>query len=79
MFVTLSFILPDNLSSSGFTVAQIMAMYLFAKSTYAEPLNQHRARGGAFYSNWRAIGFGLLFMLAILAVLVPLALLFGLV
>jgi len=67
----LSFVLPDNLSATGFTVAQVMGMYFYAKSLYETSLSQHGEKGGAFYSNWRAVGIGLLFMAGLLIAMVP--------
>ncbi|MBB2495611.1 hypothetical protein [Aquipseudomonas ullengensis] len=74
----LTYVLPENLSGTGFTVAQVMGMYFYAKSLIAAQITEHRLRDGAFYSNWRAVGIGLLMLVAVLVVVVPLMLLTGL-
>lgn len=72
----LGMVLPDNLSTTGITVAQVMGMYFYAKTLFEVSVRQHRERGWAFHSNWRAAGVGLLFLLGLLVVMVPLAMLF---
>ncbi|MGU1064655.1 hypothetical protein ACSEPQ_17525 [Pseudomonas aeruginosa] len=68
-------ILPENIPSIGFTVAQIFGMVYYAKSAFGPALDSHKAAGGAFISNWRAAGIGLLFMLAVLSVAIPVVML----
>ena len=68
-------ILPENIPSIGFTVAQIFGMVYYAKSAFGPVLDSHKAAGGAFISNWRAAGIGLLFMLAVLSVAIPVVML----
>lgn len=75
----LAFVLPDNAPGTAFTVAQMMAMYYYAKQLHAPALDAHRAQQGTFFSNWRAVGIGLLMLLAVLVVAIPLLLLTGLV
>ncbi|MGL4319205.1 MAG: hypothetical protein ACRCTL_21630 [Pseudomonas sp.] len=74
----LSFLLPDGTPGSGLTVAQVVVMYMYAKQLHAPALQAHREQQGAFFSNWRAVGVGLLFLVAVLLVLVPLLMLSGL-
>lgn len=74
----LGFLLPDNVSGTAFTVVQVIAMYQYAKSLLGARLQQHAAGQGRLYSNWRAVGIGLLFILAILVVAVPLIMVFDL-
>ncbi len=77
--LVISFMLPEGTPNTGFAVAQVMAMYYYAKQLHAPALDAHRAEQGAFFSNWRAVGIGLLFLPAVLLVLIPLLMLTGLV
>ncbi|HHW2905687.1 TPA: hypothetical protein ACUUBU_000684 [Pseudomonas aeruginosa] len=65
----------ENIPSIGFTVAQIFGMVYYAKSAFGPALDSHKAAGGAFISNWRAAGIGLLFMLVVLSVAIPVVML----
>lgn len=77
--MALSFMLPDNAPGTGLTVVQVMVMYFYAKPLIASQVADHRAHQGALFSNWRAVGIGLLFLLAFLLVMVPVLMLSGLV
>uniref|UniRef100_UPI0019D4EE92 hypothetical protein n=1 Tax=Vibrio vulnificus TaxID=672 RepID=UPI0019D4EE92 len=50
---------------------------LFARrfAALSMALDSHKAAGGAFISNWRAAGIGLLFMLVVLSVAIPVVML----
>lgn len=74
----LGFLLPENVPGIAFTVVQVIAMNQYAKSVLGSRLQQHAAAQGPLYSNWRAVGIGLLFILAILVVVVPLIMVFDL-
>ncbi len=74
----LGFLLPENVPGIAFTVVQVIAMNQYAKSVLGSRLQQHAAAQGPLYSNWRAVGIGLLFILAILVVVVPLVMVFDL-
>ena len=65
--------LPDG-ATIGLTIAQAMGMQQYARHLQGEALEGH---GGAFLSNWRAFGISLLFLLAVIAALVPVVLLIG--
>lgn len=67
-------ILPENIPRSA-SVAQIFGMVYYAKSAFGPALDSHKAAGGAFISNWRAAGIGLLFMLVVLSVAIPVVML----
>ncbi|MCR7045129.1 hypothetical protein NS826_15675, partial [Pseudomonas aeruginosa] len=54
---------------------QIFGMVYYAKSAFGPALDSHKAAGGAFISNWRAAGIGLLFMLVVLSVAIPVVML----
>lgn len=73
--LVLAFILPENIPAAAFTAAQVVGMYQYGKVTWAEQVAGHAQRGGVFYSNWRAVGIGLLILLALLVLVVPLVLL----
>ncbi len=72
----LALLLPENMPTAAFTAAQVVGMYQYGKVTYAEQVVRHAQQGGRFYSNWRAVGVGLLILLAFVVLVVPLALLF---
>lgn len=54
-------------------------MNAYARQLFGTQLDRHKAASGAFFSLWRSVGIGLLFMLAFIVALVPILLLFGLV
>ncbi|WP_447593467.1 hypothetical protein [Aquipseudomonas campi] len=70
----LSLVLPENIPTLPFVMAQLFGMVQYAKSTLGDRVDQHKAQNGAMYSNWRAFGIALLFTLAVLVVMVPLLL-----
>ncbi|HSX70652.1 MAG TPA: hypothetical protein VLF16_06935 [Pseudomonas sp.] len=63
--------LPES-ASMGLTVGQVFAMHYYAKPLFGDTVAGH---GGPFYSNWRAFGISLLFLLGVIAALIPIALL----
>lgn len=63
--------LPDS-AGMGLTIGQVFAMHYYAKSLFGETVAQH---GGSFSSNWRAFGISLLFLLGVIAALIPIGLL----
>ncbi|ABR84043.1 MULTISPECIES: hypothetical protein [Pseudomonas aeruginosa group] len=75
LLLVLGAILPENIPSTGFAVAQIIGMVYYARSAFGPALESHKAAGGSFISNWRAAGIALLFMLAVLLVMVPVVML----
>lgn len=72
-------LLPENVPAIVFGVVQVMAMNAYARQLFGTQLDRHKAASGAFFSLWRSVGIGLLFMLAFIVALVPILLLFGLV
>nr|WP_313405605.1 hypothetical protein [Pseudomonas sp.] len=59
--LVLAVVLPDEVPALPFAIAQLMAMIMLAKNLQEADLKQHADAGGAFLSNWRAAGIGLLF------------------
>ena len=59
--LVLAFVLPESVPAMPFAIAQLMAMIMLAKNLQEADLKQHADAGGAFLSNWRAAGIGLLF------------------
>ena len=74
----LGFLLPESVPGIAFTVVQVIAMNQYAKSVLGSRMQEYAAEQGRLYSNWRAVGIGLLFILAILIVAVPLVIVFDL-
>ena len=70
--LALAFVLPEEVPAMPFTIAQLVAMMMLAKHLMEVDIRQHTEAGGAFISNWRAAGVGLLFTigLGVLAVAV---------
>nr|WP_322940673.1 hypothetical protein [Pseudomonas sp. s4] len=65
----LAFLLPEEVPGMPFAIAQLMAMIMFAKSLMEADLKQHAEARGAFLSNWRALGIGLMFTLGLAALM----------
>ena len=63
--LVLAFVLPEEVPAMPFAIAQLMAMIMFAKSLMEADLKQHAEAGGAFLSNWRSAGIGLMFTLGL--------------
>jgi hypothetical protein len=72
----LAFMLPESVPGLPFTIVQLLVMSWLSKRYIAGELARHQEKDGAFYSNWRAFGIAVLFVLAILAVMVPVILIF---
>ncbi|AXT46766.1 MULTISPECIES: hypothetical protein [Chromobacterium] len=70
VMLALSLVLPDSVPGMVFTVAQTVVMQMLAKQRFETALAAHGASGGSVFSKWRAAGIGLLFALALLAVLI---------
>lgn len=66
-----AFLLPEEVPALPFTIVQILVMGWLSNSRTATDLAQHLEQDGAFHSNWRAAGIGLLFALALVAVMLP--------
>ncbi|MBB4816924.1 hypothetical protein HNP29_000281 [Pseudomonas alcaligenes] len=72
-------LLPENVPAIVFGVVQVIAMNAYARQLFGTQVNQHKIANGAFFSLWRSVGIGLLFMLGFIVAMVPVLLLFGLV
>lgn len=72
----LAFVLPEEVPAMPFAIAQLMAMIMFAKSLMEVDLKQHAEAGGAFLSNWRAAGIGLMFTLGLAALMLAVLMIF---
>ena len=67
--LVLAVVLPDEVPALPFAIAQLMAMIMLAKNLQEADLKQHADAGGAFLSNWRAAGIGLLFTIGMAALM----------
>lgn len=74
--LVLAFVLPEEVPALPFAVAQLMAMIMLAKNLMEVELKQHTEAGGVFLSNWRAAGIGLLFTLAVAALMFAVLMIF---
>lgn len=75
----LTFFSPSGKATFPLAIAQVVGMYFFAQYLLGPALVLRAEQGGPFYSNWRAVGIGLLFCVGIIAamvaVVVPMSLL----
>lgn len=74
--LVLAFVLPEEVPALPFAIAQLMAMIMLAKSLMEAELKQHTEAGGVYLSNWRAAGIGLLFTLAVAALMFAVLMIF---
>lgn len=74
--LVLAFVLPEEVPALPFAIAQLMAMIMLAKNLMEAELKQHTEAGGAYLSNWRAVGIGLLFTLAVAALMFAVLMIF---
>lgn len=74
--LVLAFVLPEEVPALPFAVAQLMAMIMLAKNLMEADLKQHVEAGGAFLSNWRAAGIGLLFTIGLAALMFAVLMIF---
>lgn len=61
----LAVVLPAEVPSMVFTIAQIVTMHQWAKATQEAALAQHVDTGGEMQSNWLAFGMSLLVLLVL--------------
>lgn len=71
IFFAIVFLIPEdiNIPNTAFTVPQIVAMVQFARTSQGQDLENHTASGGETYSNWRAVGIGILVGIVLVAVI----------
>ncbi|ALN18204.1 hypothetical protein [Ectopseudomonas mendocina] len=74
--LVLAFVLPEEVPALPFAVAQLMVMIMLAKNLMEADLKQHVEAGGAFLSNWRAAGIGLLFTIGLAALMFAVLMIF---
>lgn len=74
--LVLAVVLPDEVPALPFAIAQLMAMIMLAKNLQEADLKQHADAGGAFLSNWRAAGIGLLFTIGMAALMFAVLMIF---
>lgn len=72
------FFLPENIPAVVFILPQIYGMNAYARQLFGPQVIEHKTNGGPFVSLWRVAGISLLFALALAAVFLIVALLFGL-
>lgn len=76
LIFVVAWFLPDSFPAAPINIAAVFAMHQYAKQSTGEALDRHTASGGTFLSNWRALGVSLLFLLAVMAALFGLSLVF---
>lgn len=69
VFMGLAFVLPEQVPSLVFTVAQLAAMTQVAKAQQGAQIDARIAAGMAMRSNWRALALSLLVLAALLALI----------
>lgn len=74
--LVLAFVLPEDVPALPFAIAQLIGMILLARNLMEAELKQHAEAGGAFLSNWRAAGIGILFTLAVVALMFAVLMIF---
>ncbi|MFV9682494.1 hypothetical protein ACNFD4_07340 [Pseudomonas sp. NY15367] len=74
--LVLAVVLPDEVPALPFAIAQLMVMIMLAKNLQEADLKQHADVGGAFLSNWRAAGIGLLFTIGMAALMFAVLMIF---
>lgn len=74
--LVLAVVLPDEVPALPFAIAQLMVMIMLAKNLQEADLQQHADVGGAFLSNWRAAGIGLLFTIGMAALMFAVLMIF---
>src|SRR5690606_4125770 len=74
----LALLIPEdwNIPSFAFTVPQLVAMMQIARQQQEADIDRHIDNGGALASNWKALGISLLVLLGVMAVMIPLIMLF---
>lgn len=72
----LAFVVPEEVPAMPFAIAQLFAMMAFAKHLLEADIKRHTEAGGAFLSNWRAAGIGLLFTTGLMALLFGVVMIF---
>ncbi|QGW63719.1 hypothetical protein GOY17_01550 [Lysobacter soli] len=70
LVLALVYVLPENVPAMVFTIPQLFAASHIAKRFQGDRIAEYEASDRT-YSNWRAVGVGLLCCLAVLVVLVP--------
>jgi amino acid transporter len=65
------FLIPEdiNIPNTAFSIPQIIAMVQIAKHQQGGLIETHAEANGPLASNWKAFGIGLLFTIAIMAVI----------
>lgn len=69
LVIAVGAMLPEKVPGVPLAVVQLVVMQQYAKKLLGVQLTQHAEQQGQFYSNWRAFGISLLFLLAILVVM----------
>lgn len=74
----IAFIIPEdmNIPNTVFTVVQVVVMVQLAKQLQQSDIREHVSNGGELASNWKAFGISILVLLAIIAALIPVIMLF---
>lgn len=73
--MTLGFFLPDNFPNSIIAISYTLGFREHFRLSQGTVFKKHIAAGGGRYSNWRAAGIGLLFLVGLLVVIGGVALL----
>lgn len=67
--IVLAFVLPEEVPTLPFAIAQLAGMVMLAKHLIEADIQRHDLAGGAFLSNWRAAGIAILFSIGVMALL----------
>ena len=76
--LVISFLIPEDLNIPNlvFTIPQIIVMVQLAKKEQGSDIDAHVANGGALASDWKAFGISLLVIVALMALVFPIAMMF---
>jgi len=76
--LVISFLIPEdlNIPNLAFTIPQIIVMVQLAKKKQGNDIDAHVANGGALASDWKAFGISLLVIVALMAAVFPIAMMF---
>jgi len=76
--LVISFLIPEdlNIPNLAFTIPQIIVMVQLAKKEQGADIEAHAANGGVLASDWKAFGISLLVIVALMAAVFPIAMMF---
>lgn len=69
LILGISMLIPDEVPNMAIIVPQLLAMSHIAKTQQAAMIEEHINSGGMMFSNWKAFGISMLFLLAIFSII----------